>query len=114
MIPMKNEYFENPPHLFIAALGDEAQNFAYNVMNKLRLEGIRTEMDFSDKSLKSQMRRSNKLKSYYTLIVGHTEIQQKSATLRNMNTGEQSDIVLTDIDTVVDALKNIEYEDARL
>lgn len=113
MIPMKNEHFENRPHLFIAALGDEAQKFAYHLMNKLRLEGIRTEMDYSDRSLKSQMRRSNKLKSYYTLIVGQAEFEQKAATLRNMTTGEQSTIALTDINAVVDELKNIEVEDVK-
>jgi histidyl-tRNA synthetase len=114
MIPMKNEYFEKRPHLFIAALGDKAQKFAYIVMNKLRLEGIRTEMDYSDKSLKSQMKRSNKLNSSYTLIVGQTEIDEKAATLRNMNTGEQSTIDINNIDDLIDELKNIEFEDLKI
>ncbi len=103
LLPMKDEDFLTPPHLFIAALGDEAQEFAYTLCNHLRIQGIRTEMDYSGKSLKSQMRRSNKFNSLYTLILGEREIQEKKAELRNMKKGTQETLSLDNIEkTIID------------
>jgi len=101
MIPKSNEEFVKYPHLFIAALGESAQHFAYTLMNRLRLAGIRTEMDFSGKSLKSQMRRSNKLHAAFTLIVGDNELHDKKAALRNMATGIQEVIDITSTEGII-------------
>ena len=101
MLPMKNEEFLTYPHLFIAALGDEAQKFAYILCNDLRRKGIRTEMDYSSRSLKSQMRRSNKLSSHYTLILGEKEMQEKKAELRNMKEGTQETLSLDNIEEMI-------------
>lgn len=75
--------------LFIAALGKRAQNMAFELTNELRRAGISTEMDYSDKSLKNQMKRADKLNSSFTLIVGDKEMDEKRVELRNMNTKNQ-------------------------
>jgi histidyl-tRNA synthetase len=106
MIPAKDETFIVHPDIFIAALGDEAQQFAFMLVNKLRLEGIKAEMDLSDKSLKSQMRRSNKLQCRYTLIIGQNEIEEKNAQLKNMETGEQKTITIEDVTLVIRELRD--------
>ena len=56
---------------------------------ELRRAGISAAMDYSDKSLKSQMKRADKLNSSYTLIFGDKEIDEKRVELRNMNTKNQ-------------------------
>jgi histidyl-tRNA synthetase len=110
MIPTKEEDFVKYPRLFIAALGEDAQKFAFTLTNKLRMAGIRTEMDLSDKSLKSQMRRSNKLGCPYTLIAGQKEIEEHKAELRNMGEGTQETLKLDDIDNVIKKLRNLGIE----
>jgi len=90
--PMKDDDFFVLPSLFIAALGDEAQKLAFILCNRLRLKGIQSEMDYSAKSLKSQMKRADKLKCHYTLILGENEIMEKKAELRDMRTGTQENI----------------------
>ena len=49
------------------------------------MKGIRVEMDYAGRSLKSQMKRADKLKSLYTLILGEREIAENKALLRNMH-----------------------------
>jgi len=78
-----------PPVLFIAALGSEAQAAAFKLCNQLRLEGIRVEMDYSGKSLKSQMKKADKSGSLYTLILGEREIQAGEGELRDMRSSKQ-------------------------
>jgi histidyl-tRNA synthetase len=56
-------------------------------------------MDYSDKSLKSQMKRADRLGARYVLIVGDDELKSGSAALRNMATKEQ---VSVSLDNLVD------------
>lgn len=85
---------EKRPHLFIAALGVRAQDRAFQWLQDLRTKEVRAEMDFEDRSLKSQMRRADKLGVLYTLIVGDRELDDGVAVLRNMTTKEQEKVPL--------------------
>jgi histidyl-tRNA synthetase len=86
--------FIPPPSLFIAALGTEAQRFAYQLCNRFRSQGIQTEMDYAAKGLKSQMKRADRLKCRKVLIIGDREIESRQADLRDMQTGEQVKVTL--------------------
>jgi len=90
------------PDLFVAALGPRSQTLAFEWICRLGLDGVRAEMDYSDKSLKSQMKRANRLGAPYVLILGENELEAGEALLRNMQTKEQTSIALDDI---VDYLK---------
>jgi histidyl-tRNA synthetase len=80
--------------LFIATLGEQAQKFAFTLTNELRCSGISAEMDYADKSLKSQLKRADKLNSSFALIFGDKEIDEKQVILRNMQTKDQQTIPL--------------------
>ena len=110
MIPQKDEDFQEHPHMFIAALGDKAQKFSFLLCNALRKTGIRAEMDFSGKNLKSQMKQSDKLNCNYTLIIGERELEEKRAQLRNMETKSQESIAIDSTDSAVDALQGLVYK----
>ncbi len=90
--------------LFIAALGTEAQQHGFKLLSFLQRSGVRAEMDYTDKSLKSQMRRADKLGARYSLIIGEDELTKRSAPLRNMSGGEQIDV---DIDNFEGVLSSV-------
>lgn len=89
------------PQLFIASMGEEAGELAFILMSKLQSAGIRAEMDYLGKSLKAQMRRSNKLNAAFTLILGEDEIKTGRAQLKDMGDSSQSEVCL---DTLVETL----------
>ena len=91
------------PDLFIAALGAKSQTLAFDWICQLGLDGIRVEMDLADKSLKSQMKRANRLGAPYVLILGENELEAGEAVLRNMQTKEQTSISL---ENIVDDIKS--------
>jgi histidyl-tRNA synthetase len=93
----KDKEFAQFPHLFIAALGEKTVKEAYRIINQLHLQGIRAELDYEGKSLKSQMRRADKLKSQYVLILGEDELKQGKAVLRNMGSKVQEEIAIKEI-----------------
>jgi histidyl-tRNA synthetase len=85
------------PHLFLAALGADSQTLAFDWICKLGLEGVRAEMDFSDKSLKSQMKLADRLGAEYVLILGDAELEAGAAVLRNMASKEQTSVPLVNL-----------------
>jgi len=86
-----------PPDLFIAALGEPAEQLAYRLCNNLRLQGRQVEMDYQSRGLKSQMKRADKLKCRRVLIIGDREIEAQHAEMRDMTTGGQVRISLGDL-----------------
>jgi histidyl-tRNA synthetase len=97
----KNKEFIQYPYLFIAALGAETAKKAYELINQLHLEGVRAELDYEGKSLKSQMRKADKLKARYVLIMGEEELKKGRAVLRNMEDKSQEEIPLRDLLTTL-------------
>ncbi len=86
--------------LFIAALGDEARGHAFRLMHALRLKETACLMDTSGGGLKSQMKQAGKTRAGHTLIIGDDELASGLAILRDMETGDQKHIPVTeDIET---------------
>ncbi len=80
---------EKKPTFFFAVLDAEAKRFIIPVVLSLREKKIRCEMEHEEKSLKSQMRKANKLGAKYTVMVGEDELKKGKVTVRNMKDKNQ-------------------------
>ena len=80
--------------LFLAGLGEEGADYCFKLMDELRAQGLRVDMDLDGRSLKSQMKQADRAGAAYTLIVGSQELENSMAPLRNMQTGEQLELKL--------------------
>ncbi|MBI5183010.1 MAG: histidine--tRNA ligase [Nitrospinae bacterium] len=91
------------PKVYIAAMGEEANRKAFDLLYQIRLRGISGEMNYSDqrfvpnKSLKSQLRKGDQYGVSYTLIIGDNEIKSGKVILRDMKRAEQEEIDIQDI-----------------
>ncbi len=101
LTPDRGKDGEEGPLLFIAALGDRAVEKAFFLCNRLRMKGIRVEVDYTARSLKSQMKRADKLKSSFALIIGEREIDDNRALLRNMRTSTQEEVALDELEHTI-------------
>jgi histidyl-tRNA synthetase len=95
--------FVRCPELFIASLGQESREAVFRLTASLQRRGVAVETDLEGKSLKSQMRRADKLKARYTLVVGGDELARGMAPLKQMATGDQRDVAL-DASAIHDAV----------
>ncbi len=75
-------------------MGEKSLALAFDWICALGAQGIYAEMDFQNRSLKSQMKRAGRLEAPYTLIVGDNELDKGFAILRNMSTRNQEDVPL--------------------
>jgi histidyl-tRNA synthetase len=101
LVPDREKDGVEGPLLFIAALGDRAVERAFFLCNRLRMRGIRVEMDYSARSLKSQMKRAGKLKSSFALIIGEREIDDNRAFLRDMRASTQEEVALEELENTI-------------
>jgi histidyl-tRNA synthetase len=76
------------PAVFIASLGADTHAEALALARKLRRLGVRVELD-GGRSLKSLMRRADRLGAPRVLILGEEEVAVRRGTLRHMT--EQRD-----------------------
>jgi len=88
----KTETAALAPDVFIAAIGGAVQPKAYEWSCHLGLAGIKTEADFSGRSLKALMKRANRLGAAFALIAGEQELESGKLLLRDMQSHEQSEI----------------------
>ena len=92
LLPLDDGTFKQSPRLFFVALGPEAGEAAFALGNRLRMQGLGVEMDYTGKSLKSQMKKADKLGSSYALILGEKEMIEKTAELRDMANSTQETV----------------------
>lgn len=82
------------PDLFIVAMGDKAILKAVEIAKDMRDEGYSVVYDLNGRSLRAQMKYADKINAKYNVVIGDNEVDTKSAVLKDMATGEQSDISL--------------------
>jgi histidyl-tRNA synthetase len=75
---------EERPEFFLAPLGGEAETLAFRIAHRLRGGGARVELENGARSLKSQMRRGDKLGARYVLIIGEDELRARALTVRDL------------------------------
>jgi histidyl-tRNA synthetase len=95
------ESFDPGLMLFIAALGEKARAFALPVAHRLRLAGVRTEIEHRDVGLKAQLKRADALHARLALIVGENELATGKFILRDLTTREQSELTEAELDTKI-------------
>ena len=91
--------------LYIAAMDDTAMEKAIVLTKMLRDDGIWAEYDLAGRGLKAQMKYANKLGADFSMVLGSNEIESGKANLKNMETGEQTEISLGD--SFLDDFSNI-------
>ena len=79
------------PDVFVAALDHAAVKAVFPLVQELRRRGINVETDYAPSSLKSKMKRADKLGAAEVFIIGPEELSSGRVIRRNMATGEQSE-----------------------
>mgnify|MGYP001244681071 CR=1 FL=1 len=85
------------PDVFVALLSPDDKPKAFELIFKLRQEGISADQDYQNRSLKAQMKYAAKIGARYTFFVGGDELKREAGILREMATGNQEEIPLSNV-----------------
>ncbi len=86
-----------PVALYAGILGKEARGRTYRLVAELRQKGLVVETDYMNRSVKAQMKYANKLGAEKTVIIGSRELADNLARVKDMKTGEQTEVALDKI-----------------
>ena len=92
------------PYLFIVALGEKATLKAVEIAKDMREEGFSALLDLNQRSVRAQMKYADKLGAKFNVVIGDNEVEAKTAKLKNMQTGEETEI---NLDTFVSGFYSI-------
>ncbi len=75
--------------VFVAAMGEAARDSAIALLRDLRRAGLEAHMEYEGRSIKSQMKRADRLGAAFTLIIGDNELERGEVTIKDMARSEQ-------------------------
>ena len=97
--------FESPVDVAVLCMGAENLSYAVRVLNSLRDENIAAVSFLDvDKKFKNQIEYADKIKAKYSMIIGETEKENQVVALKNMTTGEQVSVSVTDAIKTIKAI----------
>ncbi len=80
--------------LYIATMGDDAKVKAFELLRRVRECGLIAETDVVGRGLRAQMKYADKIGAKYSLVLGDNELNENKAKVKNMETGEQTELAL--------------------
>lgn len=83
--------------LFIIPLGDSAMEYALRLAQDLRSAKISVELAFGDRSLKGAMKAADKSGARYAVVLGDSELEGGTVSLKRMSDGEVTSVKITEL-----------------
>lgn len=85
------------PDLFVATIGQEPRIRSLALSSELRQQNLTVEQDARPSGLKAQMRRADKLKARYVVVLGDAELAAGKVKLKNLDSGEEREVALSEL-----------------
>ena len=74
--------------VYVASLGEAAQDAARKIVMDLREKGVKAENDIMDRGIKAQMKYADRVGAKYVVVIGDEELQNGVVNIKNMQNGE--------------------------
>ncbi|HSW61714.1 MAG TPA: histidine--tRNA ligase [Dissulfurispiraceae bacterium] len=97
LLKERNEIKQCVPKVFVVTLGKEAELEGFRIVEMLRAQGIWAEQSYGSASLKSQLRRADRLSSGFALIIGENELMSGKLQWKDLKKSEQGEVAAADV-----------------
>jgi histidyl-tRNA synthetase len=88
------DVFQREIDYLVAYIGEGTKDTAFKIAYDLRARGLSAEIGFEIKSLKSQLKRADKLGVKHTIIVGEEELGRGKVKIRDMKSSSEKELTL--------------------
>ena len=83
--------------VLVVSMDEKYQNRALEVADSLRKAGINTDVYLEDKKIKAKFKYADKLKIPYVAVIGESEAEHGTVSLKNMISGEQEELTVEEV-----------------
>ena len=87
--------------IFAVPLGDQAREFLFELVTTLRRSGVAADFGYGGKGIKAAMKAADRSGARYALVLGERDIAENVIQIKELATGEQESVSLTDIVTTI-------------
>jgi len=91
----------SPVQVKLISVGEKHHDYVVNLAAKLKQEKIRVEIDLSDETVGNKIRKSEKEKNPYMLVIGDKEMESTKYTIRQRNESDQRELSLDELVTEI-------------
>ena len=84
------------PTVYIAGMDGDCRKKAFELAAQLRKNGVFTEIDHMERSVKAQFKYADKLGAKYVAVIGGNELASGVMNVKNMATGESESVAFAD------------------
>lgn len=97
VLAMPSNLQRTRPDVFVVAIGVDAFGPAHLLTRDLRHGGVSSCVDYDGRSLRAQMKRADRMGVEHVLIVGGDELARGEVTVKNMESGDESTVLRSDV-----------------
>lgn len=83
--------------VYIVTRGEQAREWAMSALAELRKSGLNATMDFIGRSMKAQMKEADRESARYALLVGESELDTGTFTLRDLSDSSEEQLSMQDV-----------------
>ncbi len=85
------------PLIYVAGMDDATRAKAFEIVARLRANGVNAEADLMERSVKAQFKYADKLGAQYVAVIGGNELISGEANIKNMTEGTQTAVKFDEI-----------------
>ncbi|MGX6980098.1 histidine--tRNA ligase [Vagococcus elongatus] len=93
--------------VYVSCVSKKSEQLAIKVAQYARHSGLKTELETSYRKLKTQLRAANRLGAGFVAFVGDEEETANSVTIKNLATGEETQVPLEELEQYFKEIKEI-------
>lgn len=75
--------------VYLIPLTETEKNYAFSLVQYLRLNGFKAEIDYMNRNLKSNFKQADRIKAKFVVILGEEELKNHTVTVKNNETHEE-------------------------
>ena len=87
----------NEIDMYIIPMSEDEKAFSISILNALRMNGFKVDMDYMSRNLKSNFKQAERLNAKYVMIIGSEEVKTKVLTIKDNNTKEEFKVNLDEL-----------------
>lgn len=97
--------------IYVANQGTGTDVAAMQMLQAVRSFGYSADRDYQERKLKGQCKAADREQAHYMILIGERELEAQTATLKNLETGKEQQVKLTDLYTALPDYLEFEGEE---
>ena len=89
--------FQSQLDVYMIILNEAGKKLGLPLLRDIRRSGLKADIDYMGRSLKSQMKAANRLGARFVVLIGEDELNKGKAIVRDMKVGTEEEVPFDEV-----------------